>query len=117
MTSAYDWISNLFTDSSTAKAIIQRTGLGKIRHLACSDLWIQERLKSHDFSLEKIDGAKNPADMLTKYVDKPTLQRLIPLASMDWLEGRPEIAPALTHALVPHMHLGHGMYNPATLFR
>ena len=35
-------------------------------------LWIQERVSAKDFSLTKVVGTANPADMLTKALDKTT---------------------------------------------
>ena len=46
------------TDATAAIGICKRKGLGKIRHLATSDLWVQDRLRAKDFTLTKI--AENP---------------------------------------------------------
>ena len=54
-----------FTDATAAIGICRRRGIGKIRHLHVSDLWIQDRLHRGDFALTKIPGNDNPADMLT----------------------------------------------------
>ena len=43
---------NLQTDATAAIGICRRRGIGKIRHLAVSDLWIQEKLQQHVFSLK-----------------------------------------------------------------
>ena len=42
----------------------------KVRHLDCTDLWVQEVVRSGRVELLKIPGAENPADVLTKYVEK-----------------------------------------------
>ncbi|CAE8636765.1 unnamed protein product, partial [Polarella glacialis] len=59
----------LRADSSAAKGICQRRGIGKIRHLAVSTLWIQDRSRSGDIRLCKTAGALNPSDILTKHVE------------------------------------------------
>jgi hypothetical protein len=59
----------LHTDSSAAKGICERKGIGKIRHLAVSTLWIQDRIRSGDIRLCKIAGTLNPSDILTKHVE------------------------------------------------
>ena len=84
------------TDASAAIGICRRRGLGKIRHLAVSDLWIQERLRNQDFTLEEVQGADNPADALTKHIDRPTLLRLMPRMSLQHEAGRATSAPELT---------------------
>ena len=52
------------TDATAAIGIAKRRGLGKIRHLHNTDLWVQERVRNGDLKLHKILGAENPADML-----------------------------------------------------
>ena len=85
----------VLTDATAAIGICRRRGLGKIRHLAVADLWVQDRVKTGDFVLTKVPGQQNPADILTKYTDRATLQKH--LAAMDlYLEdGRPDSAPAI----------------------
>jgi hypothetical protein len=60
---------SLHTDSSAAKGVCERKGIGKIRHLAVSGLWIQDRVRSGDLHLCKVAGVSNPADVLTKHVE------------------------------------------------
>ena len=86
---------HLKTDASAAVGICRRRGLGRIRHLAVSDLWVQERLRNGDFFLEKIPGADNPADVLTKHLDRPTLLRLLPRMHIHEESGRADAAPTL----------------------
>lgn len=38
----------LLTDSSTAKAVILRRGLGKLRHIDMNNVWLQERSQVGD---------------------------------------------------------------------
>ena len=106
----------VMSDSTAAMGICRRRGLGKVRHIAVSDLWLQERLKTGDFTLCKILGSENPADFLTKFVEKQTLRRLMPMAGLDWETGRPDAAPALTHAILPFYNIGHGLFADGTWF-
>ena len=41
------------TDSSAAVGICARTGIGRVRHLATGQLWVQERIRNHAFKLFK----------------------------------------------------------------
>ena len=43
----------LGTDSSLAKSIMERRGAGRIRHLHCPMLWLQERVDSGEIGIEK----------------------------------------------------------------
>ena len=57
------------TDSSAAKGIASRKGLGKVRHIEINQLWLQDKCRSGAIEIRKIDGVDNLADCLTKYVD------------------------------------------------
>ena len=58
--------AQVFGDASAALAIIQRQGLGKMRHLDTSYLWIQEKAMNEELQYQKIAGKKNAADLFTK---------------------------------------------------
>ncbi len=53
-------------DSSAAKGIAQRTGLGKVRHIEVNQLWVQEKVREGTFEICKVKGIDNLADALTK---------------------------------------------------
>ena len=53
-------------DSSAAIGVLQRKGIGKIRHLDVADLWMQSAIRKGKLMVEKVDGAANDADLLTK---------------------------------------------------
>eukprot|EP00973_Karenia_brevis_P091432 12407404-Karenia_brevis.AAC.1 len=58
----------VYADASAALGIISRKGLGKVRHIDTSYLWIQEVSAKRKVAFEKIEGAKNQADMMTKNI-------------------------------------------------
>ena len=92
---------DIFSDASAAIGICRRRGLGKIRHLHVGDLWIQERLQAGDFNIHKIQEQENPADILTNYVEKPLLLKMLPKMSLFHEQGRADLAPNLTQCIVP----------------
>ena len=55
-----------FTDSSSARAIAARQGVGKIKHLATRMLWLQQAQKGGRLSVHSVPTARNPADIATK---------------------------------------------------
>ena len=67
----------VLSDATAAIGIARRKGLGKVRHLDCTDLWVQDKIRSQIIQLEKTLGAENIADILTKYVDKATLDKAL----------------------------------------
>ena len=60
----------LKTDASAAKGIATRRGMGKVRHIEVSQLWFQDKVAKGEIKVEKIDGVKNVADQLAKYMTK-----------------------------------------------
>ena len=82
----------IFSDSTAAIGICRRRGLGRVRHLAVADLWIQDRLRSGDFSLSKVLGSENVADIMTKMFPKPVLNKHLEALSLRDELGRPSSA-------------------------
>ena len=66
-----------------------------MRHLHVSDLWVQDRLKRGEFSLTKIAGSENPADLLTKHVPRDTMIEHMKKMGIASESGRAESAPSL----------------------
>ena len=87
------------TDASAAIGICRRRGLGKIRHLATADLWVQDRLRAGDFRIEKVAGSDNPADILTKHIDRPLLRKHLLQLGLHAEGGRADLAPTLDHTV------------------
>lgn len=86
----------LWTDSSAAIGIASRQGLGKLRHLECTSLWLQQRLRQRDLEIRKIAGENNPADLYTKHLEsKAKIEQLIGLFGGEFREGRASSAPML----------------------
>ena len=83
------------TDSSAAMGIAQRSGIGRVRHLDVSLLWVQDHLHKKTFKLKKVLGADNPADMLTKHVEGALIQRHTAAIGIKFPEGRAVSAPKL----------------------
>ena len=46
------------TDASATIGICHRTGLGKLRHVAVGQLWVQEKVRAKDFALVKHPGER-----------------------------------------------------------
>jgi hypothetical protein len=80
-------------DSSAAIGICRRSGIGRVRHLAVSQLWVQERIRAGGFSLHKVAGDSNPADILTKVVARTLLDRHLAKMTTSRETGRAATAP------------------------
>ena len=56
----------LWVDSSAAKSMASRKGVGKVRHVEVRELWLQDAVRNKRVALANIEGTKNPSDVLTK---------------------------------------------------
>ena len=56
-------ITHVFGDASAALAIIARRGIGKVRHLDTSYLWVQEKAATDEIKYNKVAGQEHIADM------------------------------------------------------
>ena len=61
------------TDASATLGIVRRQGLGKLRHINVQYLWLQDRTRNGDLEVQKVAGAENPADLLTKHLAVETM--------------------------------------------
>ena len=59
------------------------------------DLWVQAKVRDKTIELVKVLGAENPADILTKYVDKGILNKMLAKLGMKIQGGRSNAAPEL----------------------
>ena len=66
----------VWTDSSAAKSITARTGMGKMRHVETQYFWVQQVVSQGLVKVCKIPGELNPADILTKPKSK---REMVPL--------------------------------------
>ena len=94
----------LLADSAAAIGICRRTGIGRVRHLAVGQLWIQERLRSGAFRLFKVQGTKNPADLLTKFLPSASIEACLGTLGLAAEAGRPASAPAVTVEIQRWLH-------------
>ena len=86
------------TDSSTAKAVSSRRGLGKLRHVELTFVWVQEVVRNGRIIIAKVRGEENVADHLTKekcwWDFKELLGRVGGEFRTGWVGGR---APGARH--------------------
>ena len=83
----------IWSDATAAIGIARRKGLGKIKHLDVTDLWIQDQIRGGNISPDKVLGTENPSDVLTKYVDRATMQKALKKVNLIATDGRPASAP------------------------
>ena len=84
----WDCKIRLLVDSSAAKSIASRTGLGKLRHLETKFLWLQECVRRGKVVLSKVRGDMNPADVRTKPKSLEDMKALLNCSCLDWCDGK-----------------------------
>ena len=67
----------VYTDSSGARGILQRQGVGRLRHLSCRILWLQGLIATGVIRLCSVSGHTNPADLGTKRLSASRLRSLM----------------------------------------
>ena len=58
--------TELQVDSSAAKSMSERKGVGKTRHIQAKYLWLQDQVFSKQLLIKKVKGNINDADLMTK---------------------------------------------------
>ena len=95
----WDWKikldADLMADASAALGIIGRTGLGKMRHVDTSYLWLQQQSIKDKIKFNKVPGTENPADMNTKGLNENLINKYVEMMNMEHREGRSDLAPEL----------------------
>ena len=83
------------TDSSAAKGIANRRGLGKVRHIELSELWVQDQIARGRITVYKIDGSENSSDSLTKHSCGERIAQTLRYCNQFIVSGRHEIMPEI----------------------
>ena len=66
-----------------------------MRHVKIGMLWIQEKRESGELEFEKIAGAINPGDLMTKYLTQKIMDVHLRIMNAEVSEGRSKLAPDL----------------------
>ena len=83
----------VMTDSSAAKGMASRKGLGKVRHVEVNQLWVQQKVGSGEIELRKVEGVNNLADALNKYVEQDGINKHLKGTNQQLAAGRHQIMP------------------------
>ena len=67
----------LILDNSAAKQVLHRSGVGRIRHLSCRVLWVQQLVKTKALETSSIPTKENFADLGTKKLSADRMRYLM----------------------------------------
>ena len=62
--------TRLRIDASAALGILERRGVGRVRHLDVGALWIQEQASRKAIYFVEVHGLVNSADLMTKHLGR-----------------------------------------------
>ena len=83
------------SDASAAIGIGNRLGVGKVRHIEVTQLWLQEKVGRREIVIEKVPTGANLADALTKGVDAQAIVKHLNGVGAEILHDRHSLAPTL----------------------
>ena len=89
--------ARIHSDAAATLGIVQRQGLGKLRHISTQFLWIQDKVRNKQLAVFKVPGKENPADILTKNVPGEVLSRHLWTLRVSTSSDRAGTAPQLNH--------------------
>ncbi len=92
--------AKIHSDASATLSIVQRQGLGNMRHVNVQYLWIQERVRNGDLQVAKVWGKENAADLMTKHLPASELQEHMERLGFAIDGMRAEIAPRLSAFII-----------------
>ena len=72
----------LLLDSSSARQILSRSGVGRIRHLSVKELWLQQKGEAKEIHVSAVGTADNIADLGTKRLNCNTTRYLMHLCGV-----------------------------------
>ena len=81
-------ITIMYVDYSAAIRIAKKRGAGWMRHINICVLWIQEKAEDETVTIQQVNSISNPTDMMTKAVDKETLDKYVVMTKQRKREGR-----------------------------
>ena len=86
----------ILSDATAAIGMSRRLGVGKVRHLDTSLLWIQSKVRDGSLKIGKVSNTENPADALTKHLDAASMAKCLASMGLEYGEGRAALAPELS---------------------
>ena len=85
----------LYTDSSAAKGMMTKRGLGRTKHVDLRYMWVQDIARERRLEIIKITGIDNCADLMTKHVCRAQLEKCLRQMNCDVSYDRHRLAPSV----------------------
>jgi len=85
----------VLVDSSAALGATKRKGNGKLRHVRVGLLWIQQKSEDGELEYQKVLDTENPADLMTKHLNRYVSTHLQGHLSLSHQSGRSRVSLTL----------------------
>lgn len=79
---------DIMTDASAALGMVEREGVGKVRHIDVGILWLQQKWLHIIVMFSKVLGTLNTADMMTKSLNREKSDQLMQDLNGEYKTGR-----------------------------
>ena len=107
----------ILINSAAARGIINRRGVGKVRHLSCRCLGLQERMADGSMIVSPVSGLKNPADIGTKGLNVHRVKALMFLLGMFDSVNNCQVGEAEANAIVHQQEVKRAMQSVRRLVK
>ena len=104
----------LLLDSSSARQILARSGVGRIRHLSVKVLWLQQKVETKEIQVCAVSTTDNIADLGTKRLNCNTTRYLMYLCGV--FDGSELVGKAEYHEMQRKRLLGKMSHNHVQRF-
>ena len=90
-----DLDGHVSSDASAAIGMVNRTGVGKLRHVRVQYLWLQDKVRTGELEVAKVPGISNPADLFTKHLDEASMTGHLERLGFQLRKDRASSAPSV----------------------
>ena len=102
----------MHVDASAALGIIERRGVGRVRHLDVGTLWLQEQQLRRILEIRKVEGLKNPGDLFTKNLALERVDTFSGMIGYKFVSGRAAGTAALDHVVTKKVEAEQSVDDP-----
>ena len=95
----------VYGDASAAPDLMQRRGIGKVRHNGTQCLWLQEAHATKRLAFENIGGTRNSSGLFTKHLCELLVDRRMMFIGATAESGRAKTAAELSLLDIPKLYM------------
>ena len=106
----------LYLDSSAARGVLARRGVGRLRHLSCRILWLQDLVMEKRLLVRSVMGALNPADNCHEKIQR-SKARIIEAAGLQPRTNQPFVQRLERADPAPRLFRCHGRSDASDGFQ